>query len=301
MLTIISSDSQIAKDKKDLEIFIPNSTQDQNLDYVSIDITQLKKDQQFQDTKFFIKEGSSLPTFSHFSPLATKPQTTTNRSCESDEFSYGYNYSGSEESIDSHSISGSSLEYLKDEGSSFEDGFHSEASAEVKVMSFAASEDNLVLMKAAFPSSQGNLGMAEATVSSGEVRSGRNSPLGIRASSCGDDSPVQLKRRRMNEDMPGDAESSAGTSPRDSPASLHLMLNPGLTLPLGSTSFDDTFDEFSDSQLSSPGDSPSMFRSKNKEALRGKYRKDELWAAIKSDYHYLMDGEIIETCRVRNS
>jgi len=33
--------------------------------------------------------------------------------------------------------------------------------------------------------------------------------------------------------------------------------------------------------------------------LKRRYQKDELWRAIKSDYHYLMDEDIIEQCRVR--
>lgn len=32
--------------------------------------------------------------------------------------------------------------------------------------------------------------------------------------------------------------------------------------------------------------------------LKQKYKKDELWRAIKSDYHYLMDDDIIEQCKV---
>ena len=67
-----------------------------------------------------------------------------------------------------------------------------------------------------------------------------------------------------------------------------------------------TIDELSDSQMSSPGrsprDSPSLpFLLGNDVKVKGKYRKDELWAAIESDYQYLMDGEIIEQCKVRVS
>ena len=32
--------------------------------------------------------------------------------------------------------------------------------------------------------------------------------------------------------------------------------------------------------------------------FRNKYKKHELWASIRSDYHYLMDEEIIENCKV---
>ena len=53
-------------------------------------------------------------------------------------------------------------------------------------------------------------------------------------------------------------------------------------------------------QSMSPCSSPSAFRSACAKAdFRGKYKKDELWASIRSDYHYIMDKEIIETCKVR--
>ena len=67
-----------------------------------------------------------------------------------------------------------------------------------------------------------------------------------------------------------------------------------------------TIDELSDSQLSSPGRSPRdspappFLCGIGKDVkVKGKYRKDELWAAIESDYQYLMDEEIIEQCKVR--
>ena len=64
-----------------------------------------------------------------------------------------------------------------------------------------------------------------------------------------------------------------------------------------------TMDELSDSQISSPGRSPRdspvpSFHLGHDVNVKGKYRKDELWAAIESDYQYLMDGEIIEQCKV---
>ena len=69
-----------------------------------------------------------------------------------------------------------------------------------------------------------------------------------------------------------------------------------------------TIDELSDSQLSSPGRSPRdspappfLFGIGKDVKVKGKYRKDELWAAIESDYQYLMDEEIIEQCKVRLS
>ena len=49
------------------------------------------------------------------------------------------------------------------------------------------------------------------------------------------------------------------------------------------------------SNLSTPANSPYPTLSRD---FRKKYKKDELWAAIQSDYHYLMDDEIIETCKV---
>ncbi len=162
----------------------------------------------------------------------------------------------------------------------------------------AVRPSNLHMMKSNFPSSSGNLSLEEladrrSTSSSPRLRgnsSGGGSSPKLRASPCGnDESPVVTKRRRMNTDTP-----SSVSSPRDSPT-LNMS-------ELGSDSFDDlgshTFDDLSDSQLSSPGtESPAL---RTKKIFRGKYRKDELWAAIESDYQYLMDEEIIETCRVRH-
>lgn len=66
--------------------------------------------------------------------------------------------------------------------------------------------------------------------------------------------------------------------------------------------FDGTFDYPSDlsspSEGPSPSGSPPKFTSAAQE-LSSKYKKDMLWAAIQSDYQYLMDKEIIETCKVR--
>ena len=45
---------------------------------------------------------------------------------------------------------------------------------------------------------------------------------------------------------------------------------------------------------SSPLGSPKV----SKKDYRYKYTKHELWASIQSDYQYLMDEEIIETCKV---
>ena len=58
--------------------------------------------------------------------------------------------------------------------------------------------------------------------------------------------------------------------------------------------------DFSDGNHSvSPCGSPLAFRSACAKAdFCGMYKKDELWASIRSDYHYIMDKEIIETCKV---
>ena len=55
-----------------------------------------------------------------------------------------------------------------------------------------------------------------------------------------------------------------------------------------SCSFDDAAD---DSTMASPID-------QGLSNFRNKYKKHELWASIRSDYHYLMDEEIIENCKV---
>ena len=52
------------------------------------------------------------------------------------------------------------------------------------------------------------------------------------------------------------------------------------------------------SNISSPVATPPEQRKKRQE-FRGRLRKEDLWAAIESDYQYLMDEEIIETCKVR--
>ena len=48
--------------------------------------------------------------------------------------------------------------------------------------------------------------------------------------------------------------------------------------------------------LTTPTDSPH-----GTVDFRKRYRQDELWAAIRSDYQYLMGDDIIETCKVRIS
>lgn len=58
-----------------------------------------------------------------------------------------------------------------------------------------------------------------------------------------------------------------------------------------------SFDEWSDSNMSNM----SGCNDESPPQRKKKYRKDELWAAIQSDYHYLMDEGIIETCRSTES
>ena len=142
----------------------------------------------------------------------------------------------------------------------------------------------------------------DSFMDSGSDTSGRSSPRlntgntvsstrpGFTRASPGgqDESPVGPKRRRMNSDSPLDT--------RDSPA----RPTPSLAIPgspYGYPGREDmvrspSFDEWSDSNMSNVSgcnDSPPQ---------KKKYGKDELWAAIQSDYHYLMDEGIIETCKV---
>ena len=149
---------------------------------------------------------------------------------------------------------------------------------------------NLRVMKSSFPSSLGNISGEPSPTASQQRLSPRSSPF------TREDYPMLSKRRRMNTDTP-----SPPASPMGSPGAATQLLDPGLS---GLDSFDDsgsrTIDEFSDSNVSSmgsPGGSPAPYR-KGRSSLK-RFRKDELWAAIRSDYQYLMDEEIIETCKVR--
>lgn len=263
----------------------------------------------------FQKEGSSLPNLFYTlqcsdSWCRSNPPRSNQRQRE--RIVYSNDYSCTEDSSTSRDLTCQSLENLESGGFDTDGSFNPGCYEYTPATHYpvAASEDNLILMKTAFPQSLSNILMDSIKPMKGATRSGRtspnnggsgrSSPLGVRAvPPSGDYSPVLLKRRRLNDDAPSDFQStttSGGSSPRDSPTSLHLMLNPGMSL--GSTSFDDTFDDLSDSQLSSQENSPAVFKGQEAESLRRKYRKDELWAAIKSDYNYLMDGEIIETCKV---
>ena len=288
------------------------------------------------------KEGSSsLPNLLYCHRHTAKScERKRQKNRKPERIFYSTNYSASESDEASYYLDNSSSDpdssIIGSGSGNFTNGSHFRLSSfEHQRPPVSTSEGRLLASKVLYPSSFANLSMEipqQPTSkmagkplpvparhgNSGSGRSspssGRSSPLGVRsATPLGvDDSPVLQKRRRMNHDHPysGDVTSlSGGSSPRDSPSSLHLMLNPGISLGVSSMgssmSFDDTsFDDLSDSQLSSP-DTPTTpsgmdhtTRAQKKDRLRGRYRKDELWAAIRSDYHYLMDGEIIETCKV---
>lgn len=136
--------------------------------------------------------------------------------------------------------------------------------------------------------------------------------LGTRPSPCGSDreeeQPAVLnKRRRMNMDLPSytPSLSSGMSSPSGCPSPMNLsglaeqsfeelgLLNLA-THRLRVQSWD-TDHLTTDSNRSSPAvTSPAVQR----HDFRGRLRKHELWPAIRTDYHYLMDKEIIETCKV---
>lgn len=88
------------------------------------------------------------------------------------------------------------------------------------------------------------------------------------------DLPTEPKRRRLTADDTPSQVSSEMSSRSHSP-SLSEFLD--------------------DSLMSTPNASPSGTL---KEHFRRKYRKDELWAAIETNYKYLMDKGIIEACQV---
>ena len=80
------------------------------------------------------------------------------------------------------------------------------------------------------------------------------------------------KRRKMNGDTPSSILSSRSGSPS-------------------------LFEWCDDSRSSTPGGSPAP---RSLSEFKKHYRKDALWKAIEPSYQYLMDKEIIETCRVRS-
>ncbi|XP_041353750.1 uncharacterized protein LOC121371719 [Gigantopelta aegis] len=87
------------------------------------------------------------------------------------------------------------------------------------------------------------------------------------------DLPTGPKRRKMNGDTPSSILSSRSGSPS-------------------------LFEWCDDSRSSTPGGSPAP---RTLAEFKKYYRKDELWKAIEPSYQYLMDKEIIETCRSTES
>lgn len=88
-----------------------------------------------------------------------------------------------------------------------------------------------------------------------------------------ENSPSLPKRRRLEDDTV-----SSISSRTDSPVSV---------------------DSFMDESFCATPTDNSPSRPPTLSDFRKHYKKDELWAAIESNYQYLMDDEIIETCRVR--
>lgn len=112
------------------------------------------------------------------------------------------------------------------------------------------------------------------------------------------DSPIDFKRRKI--DFASFSPMSSTTqSPVMTPEAIRRSISkesPERILTPDSTR---SIDDWSDcSYLNSPQESP-LLKARHAE-MKGKYRKakDELWAAIKSDYQYIMDEEIIEACKV---
>lgn len=92
------------------------------------------------------------------------------------------------------------------------------------------------------------------------------------------DLPTEPKRRRLMAD--------------DTPSSLGSQENSQVSSRSHSPSLSESL--LDDSLMSTPSASPSGTL---KEYFRRKYRKDELWASIETNYKYLMDKGIIEACQ----
>lgn len=92
------------------------------------------------------------------------------------------------------------------------------------------------------------------------------------------DLPTEPKRRRLMAD--------------DTPSSLGSQENSQVSSRSHSPSFSESL--LDDSLMSTPSASPSGTL---KEYFRRKYKKDELWASIETNYKYLMDDGIIEACQ----
>ncbi|CAH1791757.1 unnamed protein product [Owenia fusiformis] len=98
------------------------------------------------------------------------------------------------------------------------------------------------------------------------------------------DSPTEAKRLKIEDPV---TPSSVGSfSPTESPSFRQLLR------------YDDSF--YNSSENPSPVDSPDVKQKGDKEQQK-KYKKNELWASIKSDYQYCMDEEIIEQCKSTES
>ncbi|XP_053408387.1 uncharacterized protein LOC123564827 [Mercenaria mercenaria] len=95
------------------------------------------------------------------------------------------------------------------------------------------------------------------------------------------DLPTEPKRRRIMAD--------------DTPSSMGSQVSSQMSSRSHSPSLSEFLD---DSLMSTPNASPSGTL---KEHFRRKYRKDELWAAIETNYKYLMDKGIIEACQTPES
>ena len=145
------------------------------------------------------------------------------------------------------------------------------------------SPGNLKFMNLAYPESFGNLSNLDLSTMELEDRSvckSRQSPsrLGARLSPPMEEESPNSKRRRMNCDTPNSMSSRCGSaSPMFGP---HVFPDPA------QSHLDTTF---------SPTDSPVP---NNSQDFNKTVKKAELWPSIKSDYQFLMDEEIIDTCKV---
>lgn len=157
----------------------------------------------------------------------------------------------------------------------------------------------------------------------GEVRRFKSSPshspttspriLGIRSSPSASESDdddenrllVMAKRRKLNYETPNYTPSSHG-SPMNLSQDDSFLNEKTLNMP----QLDGLLSQFTNSTdtsaMSTPAISPSasissfqaLVNQKGGLNFRGRYKKDELWPAIQGDYQFLMDEEIIETCKV---
>lgn len=181
------------------------------------------------------------------------------------------------------------------------------------------------------PSINGRELKSPVKLQNGEVRRFKSSPshspssspriLGTRpspsASESDDDEENRLlvlaKRRKLNYDTPNYTPSS-----RDSPVNLsqdESLLSPASVddKTPNASQLEGLLSQFTNSTdtsaMSTPALSPStsissfptLANQKSGANFRGRYKKDELWPAIQGDYQFLMDEEIIETCKSTES